>query len=583
MAEIYVNKTNNFQQNLIEDPQLSYNRLFIGTKAHDTTTLAPLWMKEFHFTSNTLFTYDTNTSDASVFGVMSLTKGSTNCFGNGDSQVFDMTAWEIYHKSLDFSNYPASRVWAAVQNDRSLFLYHSVANGLNNSNAQVGFQVHGKDCTSGTGSIYTAASSWPTKFMYEDTVNNVLYGMSDLRTGGDWVNRMTNYSSGTAPTLTQIDQTAQTRQFFLGVDNNNWTFWLRVADNTAAQYHIYKVNPTTFAVTVCLTASNRSLATNYLRTYPSNIYRTSANRRIFYSSHFDSTSNLAPIRYTFDAAVGNVWANNCTVTYPAGTGFTNYGQLFQTTGVETTQNGNSWHMKPHQFLASDGNRYITFVINDKSANFGSGTTRWNTTARRTMLTYKIEPGTGTTLAAANDDVLQYHSAYAFASVTDIPKTFLPLSANGDFMAVPRDAGVDFLSFTPTANAGWTKSSSYPVEMRQIGLDQSNRLWGTSYEKGYGVVHAITPSVPVRISIVMAANTYSYTGSNVYTTAAVNAYDGAGARIASTLNLTIDGSSMVFQSSNTRSNTIITSTSADTTLELVITGGGVNNIIANISI
>jgi hypothetical protein len=192
-----------------------------------------------------------------------------------------------------------------------------------------------------------------------------------------------------------------------------------------------------------------------------------------------------------------------------------------------------------------------------------------------MLTYQINT-TGTS-AAANDSYLTYHSAYTFSSLADIPKNFMPINANNTLMAVVSYGKTSFLAWNN--NSGWSSSGTYNQEFRMLGMDSTNRIWGYAMDKNNGSIHVVTPSLSVNVSVVMAATNYTYSGTTINTSAAINAYDYTGTRIAANVSLTIDGSTMTFASNGLKTLNVLTSTSADTTVALNIYGGGVNNIYA----
>ena len=90
------------------------------------------------------------------------------------------------------------------------------------------------------------------------------------------------------------------------------------------------------------------------------------------------------------------------------------------------------------------------------------------------------------------------------------------------------------------------------------------------------------AVPVRITITPASSSYNHTGTDINTTVAVSAYNITGDRVAVSVALTIDGSTMTFTGGAT-STTVTTSTSADTNVDVIITGSGVSDIVGNVSI
>lgn len=639
MAEIYVNRVRDDQYSLIEDVNSTQNRLFIGGRGFDKTTLSNLWFKDFHFQFNDIMRFGGTTVTAN--GLMFLEKGVAPAFAVGGTvgagETFnngDMMGDDTYNHSLDFNNYPAKHMWKTTPQGKLLYnikasnFYTQVSLGTNPQSTGARYNnpaywpnIWGywhsttDDLTYGTGgSLYTTStgSNWPCMFVYEDVANQKLYGIHNQAThytGGATLNL---YEAPVGYSITNLFADYNGKTFFIGVDSQGWTYWVSVIDKNFSgdslplghsQYTLRKVNPSSLAVTTVASGIYSGQYTYYLRCYPSNILRTSANRRIFYSSHFAANGTLQPIRFTFDAAQNNVWSNSCIMTYQGANTFNTYSSMVNTTsgaiggnshplGADVraidgswTSNPSSggsnacpWHYKPHVFTLS-GVNYVTFFMYDKSAIFDNGPNRWNIPGRRTAITYTLGAGTGN--GAGSDQELTFHSALTFNTVFDMPKNILPLNVGGTLLAMPIQSQLAFYSFN--AATGWNLTGTYPIEFRAIGLDSTNRLWGSSLEKGYGVLHAITPTVPVNISLVMASQNYSYTGSNISTSAILNAYDAEGSRIATTINLVIDGNTMLFASNNTRILQINTSSSADTTVALTITGGGINNIVANVNI
>jgi hypothetical protein len=260
------------------------------------------------------------------------------------------------------------------------------------------------------------------------------------------------------------------------------------------------------------------------------------------------------------------------MTYSGANTYATYATRYTTEGT-SSYNYYSWHMKPYQFTV-DGVNYITFWLTDKFAHTNSGPTRWSTSQKRTMMTYTIGSGTG-------DDVLTYHSSYTFPTVNDIPRDFMPINATGTQVMAPVTLQMKFFSFN--SSTGWAPTGTYPYEFRMVGLDQTNRIWGFSREKAQGVLHMITPTIPVTINVVMASTNFTFTGSNISTSCTVDAYGSDGLRISTSVNLAIDGNTMLFTTNSTKNLTVTTSASASTVVNLTITGGGVNNIIASVDI
>jgi hypothetical protein len=574
MAEIHVKKIGNGYLTLFEDPMLSNNRLFISTIGHDTTTLAPLFQKQWAFNQNDAFVAVYADDD---FGQMMLEKGYVNCWSPGENNIAHDSLWMgYYHATLDWNFFPVKPHWKTINNkilvtNRTTYPPMSTGVGI-----AANHYLYNSDITAGAGSLTNTTGYAVGYYIYEDVSNNRLWGINNGAANGSYLNVTQFYESqlGTGATITPINND-RSITFFMGVDDQGFLHCVTVQDGTSnySYYTFWKTHPTTYATTTIISQSYRSNTSRISpKSWPSNIRRQSSTRRVLYSCHYDTTSNLAPIRYVWNPADGSVTATNCTMTYQGANTYATYSAMY-TTEAQSTYNFHSWHQKGYQFTV-DGVNYITFWLTDKYAHAGSGASRWSTAQKRTMMTYTIGAGTG-------DDVLTYHSSYTFPTINDIPREFMPINSAGTQMMVPVTLQMKFFSFN--TSTGWAPTGTYPYEFRGVGLDQTNRIWGVSREKGNAVLHMITPTIPVTINVVMASSSFTFTGSNISTSCTVDAYGSDGLRLSTSVNLAIDGNTMIFTVNSTKNLTITTSASASTVVNLTITGGGVNNIIASVDI
>ena len=578
MAEIHVKRLPAGHVILVEDPALANNRLFITTMGHDTTTLAPLFQKNWSFTFGDTFYQSYGDQN---WGEMFLEKGFMTCWSNTDQGAgFDNFWMSTYHVTVDWNYFPVKPAWKTINNKIIVTRRYSVPG----STSEIGAPQHEMylypsiDMTAGSGASMSNTSYSPSSWIYEDISNNRLWGFEQGQANGNYVIYQNNYETalGTGGRVTPPNN-GGSLQFFMGVDDLGFLHFVGVQDGNASswfsQYTFWKLNPTTFATTTNINLSYRSnTARSTPRSWPSNIRRQSSTRRVMYSCHYDTNSVLAPIRYVFNPADGSVTATNCTMTYSGANTYATYATMYTTEG-NVGYNAGPYHMKGYQFTV-DGVIYITFWLTDKMAYTGNGVYRWSTAQKRTMMTYTIGAGTG-------DDVLTYHSSYTFPTVNDIPREFMPINSQGTQMMVPVTLQMKFFSFN--SSTGWAPTGTYPYEFRGVGLDQTNRIWGVSRERGVGVLHMITPTIPVTINVVMASSSFTFTGSNISTSCTVDAYGSDGLRLSTSVNLAIDGNTMIFTTNSTKNLTITTSASASTVVNLTITGGGVNNIIASVDI
>ena len=146
-------------------------------------------------------------------------------------------------------------------------------------------------------------------------------------------------------------------------------------------------------------------------------------------------------------------------------------------------------------------------------------------------------------------------------------------------------GVDaFYIYNWDNTNGWTLTTTLAEKAFAVGRDSTDRIWMVAggNDSGYADIHVITPTVPVRITITPAQSSYNHTGSDINSTVDVSAYNIAGERIATNVELSIDGSTMTFSGGATTA-TVTTSTSAETSVNIVVTGAGLSDIVANVSI
>ena len=585
---------------MIEDPNPSANRIFLSGIAHEANYLTPQFAQTFHYQSliniNQLSSVGYGNPQGigtTPFGGNLLTnKGSiwTGRAADASSNA-DKEAWGAYHRSLDPNNYPAKRSWYTV-NNRSIITYpqqdtYSATGPFNT------YMIYTSDITSSTGAIFTATvqnnNNFPNLMFYEDVANVRLWGLQTSNGQMDNVSYVTNYDNLLAANTTHLSNNNDGTTFFLGVDSGNNAWWVRDKDATVGDpYVIHRISPAGVIsyvstlgaplATGLLGYGWNSVAFNYCR--PSNVRYDANNKRVFYSSHFNGSNELLPIRYQWNPTDLNTstcfTATTCTMTYGAVTAagsYTFYAAKYPNTGGVNT--GGARHIKPWQFRPTGSSLwYITFWLTDKGNNNATALTRWGTPATRTMMTYSIN--------TATDSTLTFHSRFTFNTSTNIPRDFLPISSDGSQVVAPATGQANFYQFDVTQ--GWTLTNVYPYEMVSVGLDNQNRVWGVGKDgSGYYSVHMLTTSTPMTINVRYDSASYTYIGTNINTNAYITAFNSSGVLVASTLTLTIVGNSMIFTDSGTRNYTTTTNAVSGAVVRLTITGPGMNNIAVGANI
>jgi hypothetical protein len=301
-------------------------------------------------------------------------------------------------------------------------------------------------------------------------------------------------------------------KFYIGNDSTNTYAWLvhvntastGVAGQTGASaYKVtrYLLTQAQGTATTILAATNpTSPLTDRIIQCPSNLRKDSATRKVFYSSHYNTTQQ-APMRFVVNTEGGTCVATQCVLTYPAGTTYSTYAAL-PTANSYTAFGYNVWWSKPHQFQIG-GIRYITFCTLDKY--YWANTARFPTRLSRTWLTFTI----GDT--DATDQNMTFHSAITFESASDFPLSWMPYTQNGQKLVICSTTNTSVWTFIPRSAVadGWSYATSGSVS--KVTVTEANH--------GYNVGDRITisgatatsnaPNGTYQIVTVPSANTFTF--------------------------------------------------------------------------
>ena len=138
--------------------------------------------------------------------------------------------------------------------------------------------------------------------------------------------------------------------------------------------------------------------------------------------------------------------------------------------------------------------------------------------------------------------------------------------------------------------GWELTQTVAGTFQAIGRDRTDRIWAVeqSTSGAYMDAHVLSLDVPVKVTVTPASSSYNYIGSTINSSVTVSAFNISNERVAKTIKLSIDGSSMQFDSdgngnANADSATITTITGGDVTKPIKIVSSGLSEIIANIEL
>lgn len=344
-------------------------------------------------------------------------------------------------------------------------------------------------------------------------------------------------------------------------DHSHYIVRHNISPNTSTTLHSYTAAPAASGSNYGGTRSTTGLGNQAKQASKTFDDPSSAGNKGFYVPYFDTSNNYFPFFYQWDRSTDTFTRNDdVTIT----------GDLISSHmhTLASTRNGDRAGQSAviyNETFVSGGTRYLSVIpmasayqVNDSQAS------------ARTIVTYSVD--------ASNPKSLTHHSA---VEVPATIKNVVFLNDARTSMGVFNQESFHIYNFDNVN--GWVKTSTLPYQFWSVGRDSQDRIWGTAYNtSGYVDVHLITPSVATSIVITPASNTYNYSGSNINSTINVSAYNSSGSRIATSVDLTIDGSTMTFSGGATTT-TVTTSTSADVSEAIVITGAGFSEIIAKVDI
>lgn len=302
-----------------------------------------------------------------------------------------------------------------------------------------------------------------------------------------------------------------------------------------------------------------------------------ANTIGWYLPFFDTNGAYVPFYFQWNTAT-NVITRNTSITV-------NWGTVSQ--GVNRTQalvwsvdtlSSTSWVAFPsttnsliwglQRLVHNETFTYSTTRYVMLMQLHGAGGIYDNYPLMRTFVVFSMTANTPTTLV--------YHSSI---TIPVTPKNWVWLNIAKTIMGIFTYSYFYMFNFTPAL--GWTLTGSLPYRFWSVGTDSTGRIWALeNSNNAAGIIHLITPSVPVNVVLTPASTTYNYTGTTISSTIGVSTYDQTGTRISTSVKLVIDGGSMTFGGNNLTT-TVTTSLSADVTAAISITDGGYSNIIASV--
>lgn len=369
---------------------------------------------------------------------------------------------------------------------------------------------------------------------------------------------------------------------FLGLDASNRCLFFTNDLTTDYNHIIYRYADsdntvaTLFSNSTAPSAGGTSLGGNrgtsygqYLSKYSCSVFAdaTSSGNSAWYTPYLDSAGYFHPFFFQWNRSA-DTFTRNADITM-------NWGATTQSSiwepdnvsgsGVNTTYGlQRLWALDTWSLIVSGTERRYLMLMQ----LHGNGTKYDGSPKMRTFVVFWINP--------VSPKTLNYHSHIEIPST---PKNIIWLNAEKTQLGVVGESNFYMYSFTNAT--GWTQTTIIPIKFASVGLDNLGRLWALEAgDNTYGAIHTLTQTAPITVAVTSTATAYNYVGTQVLSNVTVNAYGVDGLRKAVSVRLVIDGTSMTFSGSNLTT-TVTTSASTDTSVPIIITGAGINNIIASV--
>lgn len=494
---------------IVEDPESINNRIFIDNREYNLNNLTPKSSNVFAYTGGTASQTTTVTEgpdwkDQPVIitqGKYGSTLGTTRTWWQGKLGIWD--PWLCY---LDYT----------ANSNRTFF---------DRKDSTFIVIPYPRDNASDIRADILLSPGMTNPPVYKGTTLMPFVSPIALRDDNWWWGLDHNSSStsivlyklttsGITSTVIRTGSSAQ--HFILGPDKQGSLHFLEVSGNTN-NYTFYRAGYDLAGATLGPITGG---LTGIIDQYPSNFKNPTARNKVFYSSHYNSSSVLAPIRFTWDSVTGTISTNNCTMTYPGANTYSTYSSICTNSNYSTTAN-NLWWIKPHVFL-HNGTYYITFTVTEKCIPYFP-TERWNSNQRqRTWITYTID--------STNDDQLTFHSVISWSLWSDLPRSWVPINDLGNKLLVFQTGKTTELTFDSTT--GWTESFTQNIDVRTYGIDSTGRIYlitrsnavaawtsttaDTWSADGYNTLYVYEPNVPENLIVSTEQSNYTYTNSDINT-------------------------------------------------------------------
>lgn len=460
---------------VIEDPDPSKNRIFVENQAHNVDNLSGRFGEQFYFT------YTNGTYAGTGEGVnwydwpVVITNGKYGNSWADSRQAWPAGAgkWDPWILSLDYDINPKKIYY----NKKDNLVYMFYPRDITTNNMRQDVRIS-KDLIEPVAMRITTQNDWIS----------VLYQREDGTIIGFNRENDVNYVAVMDFQYGETDQTPVSIEianvlgavniltFFIGTDKNKSVGYFLYYNCSTHQYDIYSQGDFTNnngnvgyvgngGDSLLLQIGTGGLS-NICYQFPSNLIREFQDTWLFYSSHWDASGVLSPKRIRWDKTTDVFTVKECTMEYPEGATYTNYGAP-PTSNNFNANTANNWWIKPHAFQGQgEFKKFVTFCTIEKCVQYLYNERWFASQQQRNWITYEID--------VLDSNNLIYHSHIEWPSSWEMPRSWVPANDRGDRILVMLNGRTILFEWNDTT--GWVDINTQSVDARAYGIDSTGRIY-----------------------------------------------------------------------------------------------------------
>lgn len=466
---------------------------------------------------------------------------------------------------------PASLGWTYPTYDSAdlgaSFTQYNTVNGYGNT---VNECIYGRNTRSNgmQEGVYAQSSSiftTPHVFLGADAGGAYILALTGqyISTGGA-ITRKFPVAAAAAPTA--INTIAYARVCAALSENDAYWFVAAVSGSTnPTAVAVFAINKTTLASTTVY--SFAAQGTGYPSAVPSAPFNASADSKYSYCAVANAAAPLFTIRYiNYNQSSLSATAGACTIDWGATSAAAEFAASNRSSALPLLR---CWT------IHTDTADYVCFGLSEQ----GGGANE--VAANMKVYVFTINP--------ANPTQLTWKQTIAVGAEWGYIKSLFPLTDDHTRLGVVTSSAMYLYNFTDAAGYDYSGVSiphniftATAQQAGAIGVDELGRIWTQDAGGKGALVKMYAPTTSATVRLTFASSSYNYTGSDIATSFNLSAYNADGNRVATDVQVVLDSGNITFADSTT-TKTITTSASAETTVNVTITGPGQVRAIANVAV